>query len=331
MTNKNNPIFFDKDISLNIIKNKKIGIIGYGNQGRAQALNLRDSGLSIKVGVRSIDSIEKDLLMDDIVYDSIESVSSWADIICVLVSDASIPIVFNSKIKSHLNENDTILFSHGYNITYNLIQPPENVDVIMVAPSGGGQMVRDEYKKGRGVPALLAIEQNFSGNALDTAKAYSKAIGSARICSFLSTFKEETETDLFGEQALLTGGLPMMIEKSLKVLLEDGYSPVVAWFVCYYEIKMIVDLFHEKGFDYLYNAISDTARYGGLKSGNYLIDDEYENKLKNVLDDIKNGKFVKDLEANVDTLKYKSLIDSKSSDEISKIMNVLFEKTKKGK
>ena len=198
----------------------------------------------------------------------------------------------------------------------------------MVAPSGGGQMVRDEYKKGKGVPALLAIEQNYSGNALDTAKAYSKAIGSARICSFLSTFKEETETDLFGEQALLTGGLPTMIEKSLKVLLEDGYSPVVAWFVCYYEIKMIVDLFHEKGFDYLYSAISDTARYGGLKSGNYLIDDEYENKLKNVLSDIKNGTFVKDLEDNVDTLKYKSSIDNKSSDEISKIVNLLFKKSK---
>ena len=328
MTNKSNPIFFDKDISVNIIKNKKIGIIGYGNQGRAQALNLRDSGLAIKVGVRNINSIEKDLLMDDIVYDSIENVSTWADIICILVSDASIPIVFNTKIKSHLNDNDTVLFSHGYNITYNLIQLPKNIDVIMVAPSGGGQMVRDEYKKGRGVPALLAIEQNYSGNALDTAKAYSKAIGSARICSFLSTFKEETETDLFGEQVLLTGGLPMMIEKSLKVLLEDGYSPIVAWFVCYYEIKMIVDLFHEKGFDYLYSAISDTARYGGLKSGNYLIDDEYERKLKNVLSNIKNGKFAKDLEDNVDTLKYKSSIDSKSLDEISKIMNVLFEKTK---
>ena len=328
MENKNNPIFFDKDISVDIIKNKKIGIIGYGNQGRAQALNLRDSGLSIKVGVRNIESIDNNLLESDITYDSIENVSSWADIICILVSDTSIPKVFNSKIKSNLTKNDTILFSHGYNITYNLIQPPKNVDVIMVAPSGGGQMVRDEYKKGRGVPALLAIHQNFSGNALDTAKAYSKAIGSAKICSFLSTFKEETETDLFGEQVLLTGGLPMMIEKSLKVLLEDGYSPVVAWFVCYYEIKMIVDLFHEKGFDYLYSAISDTARYGGLKSGNYLIDDEYENKLKNVLSDIKNGKFVKDLEDNVDTLKYKSSIDSKSIEEISKIMNVLFKKTK---
>ena len=327
----NNTLFFDKDISLSIIKNKKIGIIGYGNQGRAQALNLKDSGLSIKVGVRNINSIEKNLLKSDIVYDSIENVSLWADIICMLVSDASIPGIFNTKIKSHLNENDTILFSHGFSITYNLIQPPENVDVIMVAPSGGGQMVRNEFKKNRGVPALLAIEQNYSGNALDTAKAYSKALGSARVCSFLSTFKEETETDLFGEQALLTGGLPLMIDKSLKVLLEEGYSPVVAWFVCYYEIKMIVDLFHEKGFDYLFNAISDTARYGGLKSGNYLIDDEYERKLKNILSDIKKGKFVKDLKHNVDTLKYKSSIDSKSSDEISKIMNVLFDKTKKRK
>jgi len=329
MENKNNPIFFDKDISLNIIKSKKIGIIGYGNQGRAQALNLRDSGLSIKVGIRNIDSIDNNLLESDIIYDSIENVSSWADIICMLVSDTSIPKVFNSKIKSNLNENDTILFSHGYNITYNLIQPPGNIDVVMVAPSGGGQMVRDEYKKDRGVPALLAVHQNFSGNALDITKAYSKAIGSTKICAFLSTFKEETETDLFGEQALLTGGLPMMIEKSLKVLLDDGYSPVVAWFVCYYEIKMIVDLFHEKGFDYLYNAISDTARYGGLKSGKYLIDDEYENKLKNILKDVKNGEFIKDLKENVDTLKYKTTIDNKSLNEISRIMNILFNNSSK--
>ena len=328
---KNSQLFFDSDISLDILNNKKIVIVGYGNQGRAQALNLRDSGFSVKVALRnnspSIIKVQKDGLE----YGLINQVICDGDIVCLLIPDSVTPNVFNKYIKSNLKDGSILLFSHGYNITYNLIQPPGNVDVIMVAPSGGGQMVRDEFKKGSGIPALLAVHQNFSGNALDIAKAYSKAIGSARVCSFLSTFKEETETDLFGEQVLLTGGLPMMIEKSLKVLLESGYSPVVAWFVCYYEIKMIVDLFHKKGFDYLYNAISDTARYGGLKSGNYLIDDEYENKLKNILSDIKNGKFAKDLEDNVDTLKYKSSIDSKSSDEISKIMKVLFEKSKKNK
>ena len=327
----NKALFFDKDIDISPILGKKIGIIGYGNQGRAQALNLRDSGLNIRVGVRDIDSIDKDLLEDDIKYDLIENVSLWADIISILVSDTAIPEVYNSYIKDNLNEKDTLLFSHGYNITYNLIKPPLNIDIIMVAPSGGGQMVRDEYVADRGIPSLLAVHQDFTNNALETAKSYSKAIGSTRVCAFLSTFKEETETDLFGEQALLTGGLPMMIDKSLKVLLEAGYSPVVSWFVCYYEIKMIVDLFHEKGFDYLYSAISDTARYGGLKSGNYLIDDDYENKLKHILNNIKDGTFKNDLEKNVNKLSYKSKINEKNMSEISKIIDILFNKSNKKK
>ena len=324
-------IFKDQDIDLSIIKNKKIAIIGYGNQGRAQALNLKDSGIDVIVGVRENSNSIKKVKNDDIDYGLIENVVAVSNIVCLLVPDSVASKVFVEKIEKNLNPGSTLLFSHGYNIHYNLINCSSKINIIMVAPSGGGAMVRNKYKNGSGVPALLAVEQNATGDALDMAKAYSKAIGSSRICSFLSTFKEETETDLFGEQALLTGGIPMIIDKSLKVLLEAGYSPVVAWFVCYYEIKMIVDLFHEKGFDYLYNAISDTARYGGLKSGNYLIDDEYENKLKNILKDIQNGSFVKDLEDNVDTLKYKSSIDSRCSDEISKIMNVLFEKTKNRK
>ena len=322
----NNTIFVDKDVTFDAIKSKKIGIIGYGNQGRAQALNLVDGGFEVKVGIRDVKSVDPELISSKIVFNTIEHVSAWADIVCLLVSDSAIPKVFNLKIKDNLNENDTVLFSHGYAIHYNLIQPPENVDVIMVAPSGGGQMVRGEFCKGRGVPSLLAVHHNHSGNALDIAKSYSKAIGSTKICAFLSTFKEETETDLFGEQALLTGGLPRMIEKTLKVLLEDGYSPIVAWFVCYYEVKMIVDLFHEKGFDYLYNAISDTARYGGLKSGDYLIDDHYEDKLKHILSEIKDGTFKKDLENNVESLKYKTTIDSKSLHSISKISDILFKK-----
>ena len=317
-----NTLFFDKDIDFKIIESKRIGIIGYGNQGKAQALNLKDSGLNIKVGVRNVDSISN--RYEGMDYNSIENVSSWADIISILVPDSAIPHVFNKQIKPYLQEKDTILFSHGYNITYNLITPPGNIDVIMVAPSGGGQMVRDEYIKGRGVPALIAVDQNYSGNALDIAKSYSKGIGSTRVCAFLSTFKEETETDLFGEQALLTGGLPMMIEKSLKVLLEDGYSPIVAWFVCYYEIKMIVDLFHSKGLDYLYKAISDTARYGGITSGKYLIDDNYESKLKHILQKIKSGEFKKELEEKVDSISYKSSLNKENIEQVRQIMNILF-------
>ena len=325
---KNSTVFFDKDISTDILKNKKIGVIGYGNQGRAQALNLRDSGFDVCVGIRKKSPTIKNLNNDNISYDSIENVVVASDVISILVPDSKAPYVFNQSINPHLTKGKALLFSHGYNVYYKLINCPKFIDVIMVAPSGGGAMLRKEYVNNSGIPALLAVDQNYTGNALELAKAYSKAIGSSRICSFLSTFKEETETDLYGEQSILTGGLPMMIEKSLKVLLEAGYSPIVAWFVCYYEVKMIVDLFHEKGIDYLYNAISDTARYGGLKSGNYLIDDKYEKKLKKVLSDIQSGQFRKEFDKNSDSVDYKSSIDQKSLDEFSKIMKVLFDKNK---
>ena len=325
---KNSNLFFDSDISTEILDNKNIVIIGYGNQGRAQALNLRDSGFNVTVALRNDSPSISRVIEDGLKYGQIDKVICDADIVCLLVPDSEAPKVFNRYIKSHLKEGSALLFSHGYNIHYNLINYPNNVDIVMVAPSGGGAMVRKEYSNKSGVPALLAVEQNFTGSGLELVKAYGKAIGSSRICTFLSTFKEETETDLYGEQVLLTGGIPMMIEKSLKVLLEDGYSPVVAWFVCYYEVKMIVDLFHEKGIEYLYRAISDTARYGGLKVGDYLIDDEYEIKLKKVLSDIKTGEFKKDLEKNIDNKSYTSSINSKHVEEFSNIMNVLFEKNK---
>ena len=325
---KNSNLFFDSDISTEILDNKNIVIIGYGNQGRAQALNLRDSGFNVTVALRNDSPSISRVIEDGLKYGQIDKVICDADIVCLLVPDSEAPKVFNRYIKSHLKEGSALLFSHGYNIHYNLINYPNNVDIIMVAPSGGGAMVRKEYSNKSGVPALLAVEQNFTGGGLELVKAYGKAIGSSRICTFLSTFKEETETDLYGEQVLLTGGIPMMIEKSLKVLLEGGYSPVVAWFVCYYEVKMIIDLFHEKGIEYLYKAISDTARYGGLKVGDYLIDDEYEIKLKKVLSDIKTGEFKKDLEKNIDNKSYTSSINSKHVEEFSNIMNVLFEKNK---
>ena len=325
---KNSNLFFDSDISTEILDNKNIVIIGYGNQGRAQALNLRDSGFNVTVALRNDSPSISKVIEDGLKYGQIDKVICDADIVCLLVPDSEAPKVFSRYIKSHLKEGSALLFSHGYNIHYNLINYPNNVDIIMVAPSGGGAMVRREYSNKSGVPALLAVEQNFTGSGLELVKAYGKAIGSSRVCTFLSTFKEETETDLYGEQVLLTGGIPMIIEKSLKVLLEDGYSPVVAWFVCYYEVKMIVDLFHEKGIEYLYRAISDTARYGGLKVGDYLIDDEYEIKLKKVLSDIKTGEFKKDLEKNIDNKSYTSSINSKHVEEFSNIMNVLFEKNK---
>ena len=293
-------IFLDKDIDLKIIQKKKISIIGYGNQGRAQALNLRDSGINIRIGLRidsnSIPAVKKDNLK----YLEIKESVDWADIICLLVPDKKMPEVFTEHIKKNLNSNKTILFSHGFNIHYKQIEVSNKNNVIMVAPSAGGKIVRSEYKKGYGVPSLIAVHNDSSGSALELAKAYAKAIGSGRICIFKSTFKEETETDIFGEQAILTGGLPFLINQSFNTLVDNGYSPIVAWFVCYYEIKTIVDLFHDIGFEEFYDKISDTARIGGIISGSRLIDDSFIEKLKFLLEDIESGSFYRKLKTDGD-------------------------------
>jgi len=324
MTNDIN-IILDSDVDLTILKNKKIAIIGYGNQGRAQSLNIQDSNLDVMVGVRknskSIDKIKQ----DNISYDTIENAVCCADIVSILVPDKLMPHVYSKYIQPHLKKGHTLLFSHGFNVHYNLIKVPSNINVIMVAPSGGGALVRNKYKEGSGVPSLLAVDQDFTGDSLLLAKSYSKAIGSTRVCSFISTFKEETETDLFGEQVLLTGGIPYIIDKSLKVLIDAGYSPVVAWFVCYYEIKTIIDLFHDKGIEYLYDAISDTAKYGGIKIGKYLMDDDMENKIKLVLKKIQSGEFSKELQnTDISAVNYKSEINPEDKDKINKVFESVF-------
>ena len=293
--NKLKAIILDKDVCTDILKSKKLAIIGYGNQGRAQALNLKDSSFDVCVGLRGNSnsiSIVKD---DDLINLSIEEAISSCDIISILIPDNSIAEAWKISILPYLKKGQTVLFSHGYNVHYKLIDIPEYINVIMVAPSGGGNLVRSEFKSGRGVPNLLAVYQDYTSQSDEIVKAYSKAIGGTRICAFYSTFSEETETDLFGEQAILTGGIPWLLNKSFKVLLEEGYDPVVSWFVCYYELKTIVDLFHHKGFDYLFDSISDTAKYGGLNKGKFLMDDDFELKLKKMIMDIKSGDFNKEL------------------------------------
>jgi len=291
MSIKSLNIILNKDVSIKILDGKKISVIGYGNQGKAQALNLHDSGINVSVGLRSSSKSRKKVENDGLITLSVEEVVKQADIISVLISDKHIQKVWEKSILPNLKKGQTVLFSHGYNVHYNLIAIPEFINVVMVAPSGGGNLVRTEFEKGGGVPTLLAVYQDYTGESDNIVKAYSKAIGGTRICAFYSTFKEETETDLFGEQSLLTGGIPYMINKSFKVLLEGGYSPIVAWFVCYYELRTIIDLFHDKGFKYLYDAISDTARYGGVTKGNHLIDDAMEEKLKTMLNNIQSGEF----------------------------------------
>ena len=290
----NDIIYFDKDADIALIQSKKIAIIGYGNQGRAQALNLRDSGVEVQIGLREkSDSIQK-AQKEDFKCQDIESATKWADIICLLVPDQYMAEIYENNIKHCLSPGKTLLFSHGYNIHYKLIDPNPDCNVVMVAPSGPGYAVRKKYQEGEGVPNLIAIKQDVTSDALDLTLSYSKAIGGTRACAFKSTFKEETETDLFGEQVILTGLFPRIIKESFKVLLDDGYSPVVAWFVCFYEAKNIVDLFSEKGIDNMFKAVSETAEYGGQTRADRLIDDDTAGEMKKILQEIKSGEFHKE-------------------------------------
>ena len=287
----NDTIYFDKDASLDIIKSKKVAIIGYGNQGMAQALNLADSGVEVKVGLRDDSKSVEKAKEEGLESSSIKDATSWADIICCLIPDQCMADAYNDMIEPNLKPKSTLLFSHGYNIHYDLIRPDKDINVIMVAPSGPGDAVRKRFTQGRGVPNLIAVHQDATSDALDVALSYSKAIGGTRACAFMSTFKEETETDLFGEQVVLTGSFPRIVKESFKVLLEGGYSPVVAWFVCFYEVKNIVDLFSEKGIDYMFKAVSETAEYGGQTRADRLINDDIANEMKEILREIKSGEF----------------------------------------
>ena len=308
-TYKFENIIKDNQVTLDLIKSKTVGVIGYGNQGRAQALNLYNSNINVIVGLRKGSNSENKVLKDDLNYASIEEVVDKASIISLLVPDKIIPEVWNNSILPNLKANQTILFSHGYNVHYKLIDIPDFINVIMVAPSGGGAVVRTEYLNNNGVPTLLAVYQDVSKNSDILVKEYSKAIGGTKVCAFMSTFKEETETDLFGEQAILTGGLPYLINQSFKSLVKAGYSPTVAWFVCYYELKTIINLFHKNGFKYLYESISDTARYGGILKGKYLMDSDLDKKLDNMIEDIKSGKFHKDFTSSTDIKDFSDFSD----------------------
>ena len=287
-----NKIFFDKDISIEPIKNKKIGIIGYGNQARAQALNLKDSKLKVQVGLRRGSKSLKLAKKDSMPSTSILEIFNNCDIICLLIPDNQIKNLIE-KYRLYISNEHILLVSHGYTFVYEDTLVPDSDNVIMVAPSGGGHIVRSEFKKGFGVPALVACYQ--SEKHLPLALAYAKALGSSKAAVFKSTFKEETETDLFAEQVILTGSIPLLIIESFKVLLEEGYDPIVSWFVCFYETKTIIDLIFKKGLNDFYDSVSNTARYGGLSKGSYLIDKNFKTKIKKVIADIKSKSFHKEL------------------------------------
>ena len=314
-------LYFEKDTTLDAILTHRIAIIGYGNQGRAQALNLRDSGLNVVIALRDNSKSIKLAKNDGFECIEISQAVRECDILSMLTPDQSMAEMYDEHISRYLKPGKVLLFSHGYNIHYQEIVPPHFVDVIMVAPSGPGYSVRKEYVEGRGVPTLIAVKQDITGKAKDVAISYSKAIGGTRSCCFESTFKQETETDLFGEQIVLTGIIPKIISESFKVLLEAGYSPTVSWFVTFYEVRQIAELLSKTGIEEFYKAVSDTAEYGGMSVSNKLVNDDFKSEIKSALDFIKSGDFHREWkkESDSDYPRLSKLRSEQSSSPINEI------------
>jgi len=287
-------MYYDQDADLGLLKGKKVAIIGYGSQGHAQAQNLRDSGIDVIVSDLKGSANYERAVRDGFAPVSAAEAASAGDLIQMLVPDEVQARVYKSEIEKHLTEGKTLVFSHGFNIHFNQIVPPKNVDVIMIAPKGPGHLVRRVYVEGGGVPSLIAVHQDYSGRAKDTALAYAKGIGATRAGVIETTFKEETETDLFGEQVVLCGGMTELVRAGFETLVEAGYQPEIAYFECLHELKLIVDLMYEGGISWMRYSISDTAEYGDMVCGKRVITAETRKEMKRILEDIQAGRFARE-------------------------------------
>jgi ketol-acid reductoisomerase len=286
-------IFYNEDADLKHLSDKKIAIIGYGSQGHAQAQNLKDSGLDVLIGLRKGRSWDQ-ALKDGFEVLSVAEAANRGDIVQLLLPDERQAAVYTAEIEPQLQEGNVLSFSHGFNIHYNQIVPPADVDVVMVAPKGPGHLVRRIYTQGEGVPALVAVYQDYTGNAFQTALAYAKGIGATRAGVLETSFQEETETDLFGEQAVLCGGTTALIKAGFETLVEAGYKPEIAYFECLHELKLIVDLIHEGGLSWMRHSISDTAEYGDLTRGERIITNATRDAMRGLLKDIQTGEFARE-------------------------------------
>ena len=287
-------MYFEKDGDLNLLKGKKIAIIGFGSQGHAQAQNLRDSGLEVIVselpGTPNYDlAVEKGFKPV-----SADEASKAGDIVQILIPDEVQGRVYKEFIACNLEENNVLMCSHGFNIHFGQIVPPANVDVVMVAPKGPGHLVRSEFEKGGGVPNVIAIFQDHSGKAKGITLAYSKGIGGLRAAAIETTFAEETETDLFGEQVVLCGGVTALVKAAFETLVEAGYQPEIAYYECMHELKLIVDLFYQGGISYMRYSVSNTAEYGDLTRGPRIITPETKKEMKKILEEVQNGQFARE-------------------------------------
>lgn len=287
-------VYYDKDADLNVLKGKKVAIVGYGIQGRGQGLNLRDSGVDVIIAQRKGGKNYDIAVEDGFQPVEAEEAARQADIIQILTQDHLQAEIYEKSIAPHLTEGKALLFSHGFNIHFGYIKPPASVDVFMVAPKGPGALVRTQFQEGGGVPALVAIHQNASGKAMDYALAYAKAIGGTKGGVIETNFKEETETDLFGEQAVLCGGLSELIRAGYDTLVEAGYQPEMAYFECLHEVKLIVDAVFAEGLSGMHRRVSDTAEYGDYTRGKRVITQESRKAMKEILAEVRSGQFAKE-------------------------------------
>src|SRR5256714_14213655 len=284
-------VYYDSDANLDLLRGKRIAIVGFGSQGHAHALNLRDSGLDVRVGLYEKSASRKKAEALGLRVQSVEDASRDAQIIMLLVPDTAQAQVYCDAVRKHVSAGKTLMFAHGFNVRFGQIVAPAGVDVSMIAPKGPGHRVREVYTQGGGVPALVAVHQDASGHALDDALAYAKALGATRAGVLRTTFEEETETDLFGEQAVLCGGVSALVKAGFETLVEAGYQPEVAYFECMHELKLIVDLFYQGGLNYMRYSVSDTAEYGDYHAGPQIVSDETRKTMRRLLAEIRDGSF----------------------------------------
>jgi ketol-acid reductoisomerase len=284
-------LYYEKDADEGLISSRKVAVIGYGSQGHAHALNLRDSGVDVRVGLREGSSSRQKAEAAGLVVTSIAEATRQADVVMILLPDTEQAAVYESEIAPNLDDGDALMFAHGFNIRFGMIAPPPGVDVAMVAPKGPGHLVRRTFTEGGGVPSLIAVAADASGKARELALAYAHVLGSTRAGVLETTFEEETETDLFGEQVVLCGGLTALVIAGFETLVEAGYQPESAYFECLHELKLIVDLMYEQGISGMRFSVSDTAEYGDMTRGPRIIDDHVREAMKEILAEVRDGRF----------------------------------------
>ncbi len=314
-------MYYDSDADLKVFQDKTVAVIGFGSQGHAHALNLKESGVDVVVGLRETSKSRAQAKDAGLKVDTPDKAAAVADVVMMLTPDQTMSEIYETMIAPNLQAGNALAFAHGFNIHYNQIVPPADVDVIMIAPKGPGHLVRSQFTEGKGVPCLIAIHQDATGSAKTRALAWAKGVGGTRAGVLETSFREETETDLFGEQTVLCGGATELVRAGFQTLVDAGYAPEMAFFECLHELKLIVDLFYEGGLSRMYYSVSDTAEYGGLTRGPRVVGDEAKKAMKEILREIQDGSFATEwiLENKANLPKFKALENEIHDSQIEKV------------